>query len=308
MGSPSFYPAGYESDIVLRDGSTLRLRPIRPDDARGLMELHHRLSPRSVYFRFFSPIPELTDERAISLATVDYRDSFALVGELAGRIVAVSRFYRDPEAPNRAEVSFVTEDALQGRGIATRMLERLAEIARLLEVTVFEAYVMGENRKMMDVFIRSGFEVSRRLEGGVFEVTFPITPTPKQEEQSAKRAQAAASASMKVIFEPTSIAVIGAGRKRGGIGAEVFHNLIGSGFQGVVYPVNEHAEVVGSVRAYGAVGEIPGSVDLAIIVVPAADVERVVDDCIEKGVRGIIIISAGFSKPGLRVASAKRRY
>ncbi|HEV8486058.1 MAG TPA: GNAT family N-acetyltransferase [Blastocatellia bacterium] len=298
MGTPSSYPAGYESDIVLRDGSTLRLRPIRPDDARGLMELHRRLSPKSVYFRFFSPVPELTDERAISLATVDYRDSFALVGELAGRIVAVSRFYRDGEAHERAEVSFVTEDALQGRGIATRMLEHLAEIARQLDITVFEAYVMGENRKMMDVFIRSGFEVNRRLDGGVFQVTFPIAPTPALEEQSAKRAQAAASASMKVFFEPTSVAVVGAGRRRGGIGAEIFHNLLGSGFQGVVYPVNEQAEVVGSVRAYPGVGEIPDSVDLAIIVVPAADVERVVDDCIGKGVHGIIIISAGFAETG----------
>ncbi|HWP42811.1 MAG TPA: hypothetical protein VNO14_06230, partial [Blastocatellia bacterium] len=102
------YPAHYESDILLRDGSTLRLRPIRPEDSAELRKLHSRLSAQSVYYRFFAPVPELTEDRALSLATVDYHDSFAIVGELAGRIVAVARYYRDSEARNRAEVSFVT--------------------------------------------------------------------------------------------------------------------------------------------------------------------------------------------------------
>src|SRR5262249_61389148 len=126
----SAYPARYESDILLRDGSTLRLRPIKRDDTGSLIELHNRLSPRSVYLRFFSPLPELTPERAAELCSVDYRNSFALVGELGGRIVAVARYYRDKQDNSRAEVSFLTEDSLQRRGIATRMLERLAEVAR----------------------------------------------------------------------------------------------------------------------------------------------------------------------------------
>ncbi|MGA9769771.1 MAG: GNAT family N-acetyltransferase [Blastocatellia bacterium] len=292
------YPAQYESDILLRDGSTLSLRPIKPEDAAGLMEFHKRLSPRSVYFRYFSPLPELTEDRAVQLVTVDYNDTFALVGELAGRIVAVARYYRNKKEPEHAEVAFITEDALQGRGIASRMLERLAEIARQHRITTFEAYVLGDNRKMMDVFINTGFEVKRRLDGGVFYITFSITPTPESEEKSATRSQSAASASMKVFFEPKSIAVIGAGRSRGTIGAEVFHNLMSAGFQGVLYPVNEKARVVGSVRAYPRITDIPDDVDLAIIIVPADTVEAIVDDCIAKGVRGIIIISAGFAETG----------
>jgi RimJ/RimL family protein N-acetyltransferase len=174
----SEYPVRYESDILLRDGSTLHLRPIKPDDVSALMEFHKRLSPRSVYLRYFSPLPELTEERAHTLCNIDYDDEFALVGELAGRLVGVARYFRDPKAPERAEVAFLIEDALQGHGIATRMLERLAEIARQKSITTFEAYVLGENRKMMDVFMHSGFEVERRLEGGVFQVSFPITRTP----------------------------------------------------------------------------------------------------------------------------------
>ncbi|HLG17375.1 MAG TPA: bifunctional GNAT family N-acetyltransferase/acetate--CoA ligase family protein [Blastocatellia bacterium] len=292
------YPAHYSSDIVLRDGSTLRLRPIKPDDAPGLMSLHNRLSPKSVYYRFFAPVPELTEERATELATVDYQNSFALVAEINNRIVAVARYYRNAEAHGRAEVSFVTEDALQGRGIATRMLERLAEIARDHEINTFEAYVLGDNRKMMDVFLTSGFEVDRRLEGGLFIVTFPIIPTPVSEEKAAARHQAAASASVRVFFEPKSIAVIGAGRGRGAIGAEIFHNLVAQGFQGVVSPVNKSAGVVGSSRAFPRLTDVPGDVDLAIVVVPAADVEAALDDCLAKGVRGIVVISAGFAEIG----------
>jgi acetate---CoA ligase (ADP-forming) len=294
----SDYPARYESDILLRDGSTLHLRPIKPDDVSAMLDFHKRLSPRSVYFRFFSPLPELSEERAAALVNVDYEDTFALVGELAGRLVAVARYYRDEKAHDRAEVAFVIEDALQGRGIATRMLERLAEIAREKGITTFDAYVLGDNRKMMDVFMHTGFEVERRLDGGVFQVAFPITSTPEYEEKAALRSQMAARASMKAFFEPRSIAVVGAGRKRGGIGAEIFHNLVSAGFQGVVYPVNERAPFVGSVTAYPRVTDIPGEVDLAIVVVPAEGAAAIVDDCIEKGVRGIVIISAGFAETG----------
>jgi acetyl coenzyme A synthetase (ADP forming)-like protein len=292
------YPAQYESDILLRDGSSLHLRPIRPEDVNGLLEFHKRLSPRSVYFRYFSPLPELGEERARVLATVDYENTFALVGELGGRLVGVARYYRDEKAHDHAEVAFLIEDALQGRGIATRMLERLAEIAREKGITTFDAYVLGDNRKMMDVFMHTGFAVKRRLDGGVFQVSFPITPTPEYEEKAALRSQMAARASMKAFFEPKSIAVIGAGRKRGGIGAEVFHNLVAAGFQGVVYPVNKHAGVVGSVAAYPSITEIPGDVELAILVVPAEDVPAVVDDCIKKGVHGIVVISSGFAETG----------
>ncbi|MBI4469504.1 MAG: GNAT family N-acetyltransferase, partial [Acidobacteria bacterium] len=293
------YPARYESDIVLLDGSTLRLRPVRKEDASALKALHLRLSPQSVYFRFFAALPELDDARVRSFTSVDYRDVFAMVGEVGGRVVAVAHYFRNKTHPDRAEVAFVIEDRLQRRGIGTRMLERLAEIAREHGITTFDAEVLGENYRMMDVFLHSGFEVQRRMEGGAYHVVLSILPTEAFEERAAERAQGAASASMKAFFEPKSVAVVGAGRRRGGVGAEIFHNLVFTGFQGVVYPVNARAEVIGSVRAFPRVTAIPDSVDLAIIVVPADQVEEVVDDCIEKGVRALIVISAGFSEIGV---------
>lgn len=104
--------------------------------------------------------------------------------------------------------------------------------------------------------------------------------------------------SLDCIFRPRSIAVVGASRRRGSIGAEVFHNLLSSGFTGPVYPVNTNAPVVQSVCAYRRLQDIPGDVDVAIIVVPKHLVMSAVDDCAAKAVKGIVVLSAGFGELG----------
>ena len=101
---------------------------------------------------------------------MDARGGTALVGECGGRIVAFAGYYRAADDPDRAEVAFAIADAFQGRGIGTRLLEQLANLARAERVRTFDAYVLGENRKMMDVLLESGYRVSRRIEGGVFHV------------------------------------------------------------------------------------------------------------------------------------------
>ena len=106
------------------------------------------------------------------------------------------------------------------------------------------------------------------------------------------------STSLEALFRPRAVAVIGASRERGTIGAEIFHNLIAQGFQGVVYPVNPKASVVQSVQAYPTIEAVPGPVDLAVIVVPAAVVLPVLEACGKKGVRAAVVISAGFKETG----------
>ena len=103
---------------------------------------------------------------------------------------------------------------------------------------------------------------------------------------------------LDAVFRPRGVAVIGASRERGTIGGEIFHNLLAHGFTGAVYPVNPKADVVQSVRAYASIADVPGAVDLAIVVVPAAHVTDVIDACGRKGVRAAVVISAGFKEIG----------
>jgi acetyl coenzyme A synthetase (ADP forming)-like protein len=291
------YPAQYESDVVLRDGSTLHLRPIRPEDRDGLLGLYDRLSPDSRRFRFFA-VTSGSEAEVSRLLQADRQRDCVLVAEAGGRISGVAVYFREPQAPARAEVAFAIADALQGRGVGTRMLEVLAAIARDHGVTTFDAFVLHDNRQMMQVFLDSGFEAQRELEGGVFHVVLGLTPTARYETKAAERSQAAATASMKSFFEPRTAAIIGANRERGKIGSEILHNVAAGGFTGRLFAVHPTATSIDGIPARASVADIPGEVDLAVIAVPCAQVGPVVDQCIAKGVKALVVISAGFGETG----------
>ncbi|MEO6326213.1 MAG: GNAT family N-acetyltransferase [Thermoanaerobaculia bacterium] len=297
LASLAVYPRDEERDVVLRDGSTVRLRPIRPDDAPRLLELYHHLSNESLYFRFFV-VPQEDAVRAEYLANVDYDLLFALVGELGDRVVGVARYERDPVNPARAEAAFVVADELQGRGLGTRLLERLAEAGRARGLSQFTAEVLLENRRMIDFFTSSGFTTTRKLEEGALHFELSLTPSVQLEEKEAHRASLAAAASMKKFFEPKVVAVIGASRRKGQIGGEVLRNLKETGFTGLLYAINPNASEIEGVPCFPRLADVPCPVDLAIVVVPAAEVPAVVDDCLAKGVRALILITAGFSETG----------
>ena len=284
-------------DVVLRDGSTLPLRSARQDDIGALVTFFAGLSPESRYYRFFG-VPNLDSARVASLIPVEATGGAALVGECGGRIVAFAGYYRAADDPDRAEVAFAIADALQGRGIGTRLLEQLANLARTERVCTFDAYVLGENRKMMDVFLECGYRVSRRVEGGVFHVELSLEPTLEFAEKAAKRAQLAATASMRGFFEPRTVAVAGANRERGKIGSEILHNLQTAGFTVTIVPEHPTVKELQGLRAYPRVSDIPGVVDLAVIVVPATQVMSAVEDCTAKGVRALCVISAGSGEAG----------
>jgi acetate---CoA ligase (ADP-forming) len=287
----------YSTDIVLRDGSTLHLRPIRPDDAKGVLELFRQMSELSLYYRFMT-VPRLDLEKMRQFTRADGDRQFVLVGECGGRLAGLAGYYVDERRPERAEVAFSIRDAMQGKGIGTRMLERLAEIGRSRDLCAFDAYVLGENRRMLDVFLESGFAVTQQLERGVFHVSLSLEPTALFSARSATRAQKAAFASMRPFFEPKVVAVVGANREPGRIGSEILRNLKETGFTGTLAPVHPDAGVIDGLQAYARVVDIPGPVDLAVIVVPARHVAAVVDDCIKKQVKALVVISAGFAETG----------
>jgi acetyl coenzyme A synthetase (ADP forming)-like protein len=285
------------TDVVIRDGSTICVRPAGEGDVPRLLRFLGSLSPQSLYYRFHGR-PVLTDAGIRSLVGLDGSPAAALIAETGDRIVGFASFAPAERGSKRAEVAFAVADAMQGLGIGTRLLEQLARVARRGGVERFDAYVLGDNRQMLDVFRESGFSTTVSLDHGVCHVALSLSADGRLAERSAVRSQTAATASMRAFFEPGVVAVIGANRKRGKIGAEILNNLREAGFSGTVVPVHPTAAAIGGMRAYPRVGDIPGAVDLAIVVVPADRVLAAVDDCIAKHVRAICVISAGFSECG----------
>jgi acetate---CoA ligase (ADP-forming) len=286
-----------DCDVVLRDGSTLALRKPGEEDADTVLAFLRGLSSQSQYQRFLGTA-KLDVDSARRLALVPPDIGVSLVGSCGGRTVALAGFYRTAPNADRAEVAFAIADELQGRGVGTRMLERLAQVAREQGIRVFDAFVLADNRRMLDVFADSGFGALSTIDRGVVHVTLSLDPTEAYVERSARRAQTAATASLRPFFEPRGVAVVGASRSRGRIGSEILHNLIASGFRGAVYPIHPSSDEIQGLRAYPRVATVPDPVDLAVIAVPADRVLGVVDDCIEKGVRGLCIITAGFGEAG----------
>jgi acetyl coenzyme A synthetase (ADP forming)-like protein len=291
------YPAHLESDVVLRTGRTLRIRPVRPEDCEGLRALFAGLSKRSLYTRFLD-VRSPEEALRYAPADVDYVHDFGVVGEIGGEIVAVAHYFASTKRPKVAEVAFTICDALQNCGVATRLLEKLAQVARTNGIERFEAEMLGDNHAMLDVFLGMGFELTSRAEAGAVHVSFAIAPTPASEEAAAMRSRKAAHASMQAVFEPRSIAVVGASRRKGQLGTEVLRNLRDTGFTGALFAVNPSADEIEGVRCFPTLAAIPQPVELAVIAVPADRVEAVVDDCVDKNVRAIVVITAGFGETG----------
>ncbi len=287
------------ADVVLRDGTTVRVRPAGPDDAAGLRQLFERLSPDSRYLRFFSGAVD-TSLVVHWAADVDHvrKDGLVAVTGTPERIVGHAGWERGRERPERAEVALVLDDQFQGRGLGTILLGELAEGARACGVEVFTAEVLPDNYRMIQVFRDSGFDVRVRSVPGLLLVESPTTLTPDALRRFEEREEQAASAAMRRVLAPRSVAVIGASRKRGTVGGELFHNLLASGFTGPVYPVNPKAAAVQSVAAYPSVDDLPGPVDLAVLAVPAPQVAPVARACAARGVGALVVLSAGFAESG----------
>ena len=305
MEAPPGYPVQFEADVVLSDGGTVLIRPIRPEDAPALARFHERLSPESVYLRYFSPHPHLSDAELSYLTTIDYQRRMALVAIHGDEIVGVAR-YEGREGRTNAEVAFLVDDRHQGRGIGTVLLEWLAAAAREAGITEFFATTLWENQKMLAVFREAGFETKTIVGGGEVSVRFPVADSADLAVAIAKREHRAEARSVGRLLAPRSIAVIGAGQASTGIGHQVLRNLLAGEFQGPVYPVNPKSAFVGGVRAYPSLLDIPDDVDLAVICVPAGAVPEVIAQCAAKGVGGIVMITAGFAEAGGDGAAVER--
>ncbi|MEV3925680.1 bifunctional acetate--CoA ligase family protein/GNAT family N-acetyltransferase [Actinomadura coerulea] len=292
------YPDQWEADVVLSDGGTAHLRPIRPEDADLLRAFHARLSPESIYYRFFSPRPQLSDREVEHFTTVDHDRRAALIATIAGEMVAVVRYDLLTDRRETAEVAFLVEDAHQGRGLGAVLLEHIAAAARERGVRRFVASVLPDNRRMTRVFREAGYRAEQRFEEGVIELVLDLEPTDTSLEVMTAREHRAEARSIQRLLFPRSVAVIGASRAEHSVGQTVLRNLLAGDFSGPVYPVHPTAVAVAGVRAYASVLEIPDDVDLAVVAVRADAVHEVVEECAGKGVRGLVVVSSGFGEVG----------
>ncbi|MYS20649.1 Acyl-CoA synthetase (NDP forming) [Streptomyces sp. DvalAA-14] len=318
------YPVHWEADVVLRDGGIAHIRPIGPDDAVRLVDFYEKVSDESKYYRFFAPYPRLSDRDVHRFTHHDYVDRVGLAATVGGEFIATVRYDRTAEdgspvsgaAGTRAEVAFLVQDAHQGRGVASALLEHIAAVASERGILHFTAEVLPANRKMVKVFTDAGYTQRRSFADGVVHLDLDLEPTEESVRVMRAREHRAEARSVQRLLRPASVAVVGAGRRPGGVGRTVLRNIVAGGFTGRLYAVNHSFPEPG--QAGGAVGTpgaavathldgVPGhrsvraigeAVDLAILAVPADRVPEAVADCGEAGVRGLVVVAAGYSETG----------
>lgn len=300
---PLYIPMPYQDSpesgrVILRDGTTATIRMAQPRDQAMLRAFFERLSPQSRYQRFFSS--SLPNEALIA-SLCDSSDPKSRLTLVVTRtvhgtpsiIASGSYLARDDHT---GEVAIAVEDAFQGKGLGTILLERLALLAVGHGITHFWAVALAQNRRVIDVLRHSGFPVEERRESGYVEINLSVVPTESSVLRSEMRDRVFTAASIRPFFRPKAVAVVGASRDPSSIGYRILEALVMNRFQGPVYPVNSNATVVGSMRAYPSVRELPEPVDLAIITVPRSAVLDVVDQCSQRGVKAIVVITAGFAE------------
>lgn len=296
------YPVHWEADVVLRDGGIAHVRPIRPDDAGRLVSFYEQVSDESKYYRFFAPYPRLSDRDVHRFTHHDYRDRVGLAALVGDEFIATVRY--DRTETDEAEVAFLVQDAHQGRGVASALMEHIAAVARERDIRRFIAEVLPANRKMIKVFTDAGYTQQRSFTDGVVRLEFDLEPTEQSVAVMRAREQRAEARSVRRLLSPSSIAVIGTGRRPGGVGRSVLRHITEGGFTGEVHAVNRSFDAgqpvlePEGVPAHRSVTEIPGQVDLAVIAVPAENVAEVVADCGRHGVLGLLVLSSGYAESG----------
>ncbi|MEU5628018.1 bifunctional acetate--CoA ligase family protein/GNAT family N-acetyltransferase [Streptomyces tendae] len=303
------YPAHWEADVVLRDGGTARVRPITVDDAERLVSFYEQVSDESKYYRFFAPYPRLSAKDVHRFTHHDFVDRVGLAATIGGEFIATVRYDRigaggtPATAPaDEAEVAFLVQDAHQGRGVASALLEHIAAVARERGIRRFAAEVLPANNKMIKVFMDAGYTQKRSFEDGVVRLEFDLEPTDRSLAVQYAREHRAEARSVQRLLQPGSVAVVGTGRSPGGVGRSILGNIRDAGYTGRLYAVNrafpEEQKEVDGVTACRSVRDIDGPVDLAVVTVPAEHVPDVVTECGEHGVQGLVVITAGYADSG----------
>jgi len=295
LPSQDLTESGY---LILRDGTTATIRVAQPADRQTLQAFVDRLSPDSKRHRFFSASAPPAEVIESLCDSSDPRSKLTLivtrVWESELRVIAAGSYLAKDE--HTAEVAMAVDDAFHGKGLGTLLLERLALLAIRHGFTRLWAVTHTDNLAMREVFRESGYDVRETYEGDDMEVELSVIPTETSVARSEVRDRIATTASLRPLFQPRAVAVLGASRDPARIGNRLVQALVANRFQGPIYPVNPKASEVVGLKAYPSVRDVPGPVDLAIIAVPRDAVLGAVDECAAKGARAVVVISAGFAE------------
>ena len=282
------------ADVLLADGSIAVVRPLRPDDAEALFDLHEQVSDEAIRMRFFSV------SRHAALAYVDHvlahPEHLALVAERQGRLIGLAT--TEPLSPGRAEVAFLVADDARGHGVGTLLLEHAAALALARGITHLEADVLSENHAMLSVFSDAGFTRDRTVELGTVVITLGTGATPESTARADVREFRSEAGSLRPLLRPSAVAVVGVRSDGTGIGATVLRSVVEAGFSGTVVAVHPSATSLGGVPTYASLLDVPDRLDLVVVCVPAAHALHVVRDAVAAGVRAAVVVSSGFGELG----------
>ncbi|MDA8346074.1 MAG: GNAT family N-acetyltransferase [Thermaerobacter sp.] len=282
--------------VILRDGRVADLREaVGSEEERAMLkEFFGHASPTAIYFRFFHALREVDDRKIAEMLKSARPDIYALLCVSGDELLGISHYIRTDEST--AEVDFFVDERFHGYGIGTLLLEQMADVAWRSGLRVFEAYALQDNQKMINLLQHSGYSVKQHFtpgDYGTLRMVLPLGETERSRALREAREQMATAASLQPFLHPKTIAVVGASRDPSRLGHLLFRHVLESGFTGTAYPVNPSAHSVGGVRAYPSLAEVPEAIDLALLVVPAVQVQSVVDECIAAKVGGVAILSAG---------------
>jgi acyl-CoA synthetase (NDP forming)/GNAT superfamily N-acetyltransferase len=298
---------------LLTDGSTVEIRPAKPQDVGAVRQMHADMSPDNIYLRFFSLSPRSGEQEALRVCRPSEPAHSALLAWLDGRLVGVAS-YESTGKPGTAEIAFAVPDDMHRRGIATLLLEHLVSVARQRGLRAFTAEALADNLAMLRVFADAGLPVQREMSDGVVNLTFPLPGGDADEsldsylESVASRESRADVASLRPLLQPRSVAVIGASRRSGTVGRAVLHNIVSGGFTGPVYAVNPRGKSMEGIACLASVEDLPEAVDLAVVAVPAAAVPAVAAACGRQGVRALTVLTSDLGAGGADLLAACRRY
>ena len=284
---------------LLADGTTVEIRPATPEDFDAVKAMHEAMSANNAYMRFFNISRMSSEVEARRICRDPTPGAVALLATSGGEVAGCASYATMGSQSGTADVAFAVADHMHHRGIATLLLEHLVSWARGQQITVFTAQTLTENRAMLNVFADAGLPVDRRYADGVYDLTFPL---PGDDSWTAlddyltvvgERERRAEAASLRRVFAPESVVVVGASRRQGTAGRAILDNIAAGGYAGRLYAVNPHVGEIGAGRRLASVLDLPEPADLAVIAVPAGTVLEVAEQCGQRGVRSLVVITSG---------------